>query len=121
MPRIAHIVGIRARRQGFLAEGGVVFPPSDRAEAAIAAAAARDGRALVVEVGIFRRALLSPRIVIIGEGGSDVKAGGCIGFAERMKAKGKPHKQVLTAVARKLITLANAILKRGKPWTLNAA
>jgi transposase len=42
-------------------------------------------------------------------------------FAERLKARGKPHKQVMTAVARKLIELANVVLKRGKPWEMACA
>ncbi|MGL5009031.1 MAG: IS110 family transposase [Paracoccaceae bacterium] len=37
-------------------------------------------------------------------------------FATRLKAAGKPAKQILTAVARKLLELANAVLKRGIPW-----
>lgn len=38
-------------------------------------------------------------------------------FAQRLKEAGKPHKIVITAVARKLIILANAVLKRQSPWT----
>jgi transposase len=37
-------------------------------------------------------------------------------FAERLKAAGKPAKVVLTAVARKLLTIANAVLRTGRPW-----
>ena len=37
-------------------------------------------------------------------------------FADRLKAAGKRPKVVLTAVARKLVVLANAILRSGKPW-----
>ena len=37
-------------------------------------------------------------------------------FAERLKAAGKRPKVILTAVARKLVVLANAILRSGKPW-----
>ena len=37
-------------------------------------------------------------------------------FADRLKAAGKRPKVVLTAVARKLLVLANAILRSGKPW-----
>jgi transposase len=37
-------------------------------------------------------------------------------FAERLKARGKKVKVVLTAVARKLLVLANAILRDGQPW-----
>jgi transposase len=37
-------------------------------------------------------------------------------FAERLKAAGKPAKVVLTAVARKLLVVANAVLRTGLPW-----
>jgi transposase len=37
-------------------------------------------------------------------------------FADRLKAAGKRPKVVLTAVARKLVVLANAILRSGTPW-----
>jgi transposase len=37
-------------------------------------------------------------------------------FAARLRARGKPHKQVVIASARKLLLLANAVLKRGTPW-----
>lgn len=37
-------------------------------------------------------------------------------FAERLKAAGKPHKLVMIAVARKLLVLANAVLKRNTKW-----
>jgi transposase len=37
-------------------------------------------------------------------------------FAERLKAAGKEPKVVLVAVARKLLVIANAILKSQKPW-----
>ncbi len=37
-------------------------------------------------------------------------------FAKPLKAKGKPHKLVQIAVARKLLITANAVLKRGTPW-----
>lgn len=30
-------------------------------------------------------------------------------FADRLRAAGKPHKVVITAVARKLVTIANAL------------
>jgi transposase len=38
-------------------------------------------------------------------------------FADRLKSAGKPAKLVLTAVMRKLVVMANSILKHGKPWT----
>ncbi len=37
-------------------------------------------------------------------------------FADRLKARGKRAKVVLIAVARKLLTIANAVLKSGRPW-----
>ena len=37
-------------------------------------------------------------------------------FADRLRAAGKPHKVVITAVARKLITIANALVKSGQHW-----
>ena len=37
-------------------------------------------------------------------------------FADRLKAKGKKHKVVVIAVARKLIEAANLVLARGEPW-----
>ena len=35
---------------------------------------------------------------------------------QRLRAKGKAHKQALTACARKLLIFANAVLKRGSQW-----
>ena len=37
-------------------------------------------------------------------------------FAERLAAAGKKPKVVLVAVARKLVVIANALLRTGKPW-----
>jgi transposase len=37
-------------------------------------------------------------------------------LAERLAAKGKPFKLVMTACIRKLLTLLNAVLRRGTPW-----
>jgi transposase len=36
--------------------------------------------------------------------------------AQRLKQRGKPHKLVIVAIARRLITIANAIIKTGTPW-----
>ena len=36
--------------------------------------------------------------------------------ARRLKMCGKPHKLVIIAIARRLVTIANAILKTGIPW-----
>ncbi|HAY05230.1 MAG TPA: IS110 family transposase [Hyphomonas sp.] len=37
-------------------------------------------------------------------------------FADRLKAQNKPHKQIQTAIARKLIVLANTVIKRQSEW-----
>lgn len=37
-------------------------------------------------------------------------------FAERLKAKGKAAKVILVAVARKLLVMANAIIRDKTPW-----
>lgn len=37
-------------------------------------------------------------------------------FAERLKKAGKPHKLIITAVARKLIVLANTIVRQNRMW-----
>jgi transposase len=36
--------------------------------------------------------------------------------AKRLKERGKPHRLVIAAVARRLVTIANAILKNGASW-----
>ena len=36
--------------------------------------------------------------------------------AQRMKEYGKPPKVIIIAIARRLITIANAILKTGENW-----
>ncbi len=36
--------------------------------------------------------------------------------AKRLKERGKPHKRVIIAIARKLVAIANAIIKTGTPW-----
>lgn len=37
-------------------------------------------------------------------------------FAVRLRKAGKPHKVIITAVARKLVTIANALRKSGQMW-----
>jgi len=39
--------------------------------------------------------------------------------AKRMKQRGKPHKLVIIAIARRLVTIANAVLKTGLPWRIS--
>ena len=38
-------------------------------------------------------------------------------FADRLRAAGKPAKVILTAVARKFVVIANAVLRDGQPWS----
>ena len=42
-------------------------------------------------------------------------------FADRLRASGKPHKGVTTAVARKCVTIANALCKSRRKWTSQTA
>ena len=42
-------------------------------------------------------------------------------FADRLRGAGKPHKVVIIAVARKLVTIANALGKSRSKWTNQAA
>lgn len=37
-------------------------------------------------------------------------------FADRLRKAGKPHKVIIIAVARKLVTIANALCKSRQPW-----
>ena len=39
-------------------------------------------------------------------------------FADRLRNAGKPHKVIITAVARKLVTIANALCKSRQNWTV---
>ncbi len=41
-------------------------------------------------------------------------------FAHRLRAAGKPHKVVITAVARKLVTIVNALCKSRQKWRCQA-
>ncbi|WP_245298845.1 IS110 family transposase [Pseudotabrizicola sediminis] len=38
-------------------------------------------------------------------------------FADRLRKAAKPHKVIITAVARKLVTIANALCKNRQKWT----
>ena len=42
------------------------------------------------------------------------------GFADRLRKAGKPHKVIITAVARKLGTIANALCKNRQKWAAPA-
>ena len=42
-------------------------------------------------------------------------------FADRLRATGKPHKLIITAVARKLVTIANALCKSRQKWSPQAS
>ena len=37
--------------------------------------------------------------------------------AQRLKERGKPHKLAIVAIARRLVTIANAILKTSSSWS----
>ena len=37
-------------------------------------------------------------------------------FKERLVMRGKKAKVILTAVARKLLVIANAVVRTGRPW-----
>lgn len=39
--------------------------------------------------------------------------------AQRLKERGKPHKLIIVAIARRLVIIANAILKTGTMWQVN--
>ena len=41
-------------------------------------------------------------------------------FADRLRKAGKPHKVIITAVARKLVTIANALCKNRQKWVATA-
>ena len=41
-------------------------------------------------------------------------------FADRLRAAGKPHKVVITAVARKRVTIVNARIKSDHEWSVQA-
>ncbi|MDA7429674.1 hypothetical protein PGB28_14495 [Primorskyibacter aestuariivivens] len=41
-------------------------------------------------------------------------------FADRLRRAGKPHKVIITAAARKLVTIANALCKSRQKWTATA-
>jgi transposase len=40
----------------------------------------------------------------------------CIALYQRLRAKGRTHKQALVACARKLLVFVNTVLTRGSPW-----
>lgn len=42
-------------------------------------------------------------------------------FADRLRTAGKPHKVVITAVARKLVTIVNALVKSEQKWRSQVA
>jgi transposase len=42
-------------------------------------------------------------------------------FAQRLRTVGKPHKVVITAVARKLVTIVNALIKSQQKWSVQVA
>lgn len=63
----------------------------------------------------LRRALYMPALVA-ARFNPDLKA-----FFDRLRAAGKPPKVAIAAVMRKLVVLANALLKKRRKWTPNPA
>jgi transposase len=41
--------------------------------------------------------------------------------AKRLKERGKPHKLVIVAIAWRMVAIANAVIKSGKPWQIQHA
>jgi len=58
------------------------------------------------------RAALHMAAIAAARANPDLKA-----FAQRLKARGKPGKVIITAVLRKLIILANALIRDDRLWT----
>jgi transposase len=69
----------------------------------------RGGRGTVRRV-LFMAALSATRV-----------AGPLKDFADRLKARGKKPKVVLVAVARRLLVIANAVVRDGQPWKATLA
>ena len=74
------------------------------------------GRARICKTGDahLRKALYMPALAVL-RGSSPLGQ-----FAARLTAAGKPGKVVVVAVMRKLVTIAYAILKSGKPYSVPA-
>ena len=64
-----------------------------------------------VQSRLRQRAIVSCAALVASQSQS-----GAASFARRLKEKGKPHKLVLIAVARKLIIIANALLAKNVMW-----
>jgi transposase len=56
------------------------------------------------------------RVMYLAALSASRRAGPLKEFAERLRSRGKRAKVVLIAVARKLLTIANAVLRTGKAW-----
>ncbi|MFZ5675510.1 MAG: IS110 family transposase [Pseudomonadota bacterium] len=74
--------------------------------------AERDGRRHIAG----GRARLRKTVFMAAFSGSQRWNGDLKRFYEHLRAKGKPHNAAVVACARKLIILANAVLKRKTPW-----
>ena len=42
-------------------------------------------------------------------------------FTDRLRAAGKPHKVIITAIARKLVNIVNALCKSRRKWAVHPA
>jgi len=70
-----------------------------------------DGRRSIKGGRYIIRSLLYQAALVASTHNKPLKA-----FADRLKEKGKPHKVVLIAVARKLLTIANALMAKNQLW-----
>jgi len=71
-----------------------------------------DGRRSIKGGRYIIRSLLYQAAVVASTHNKTLKV-----FAARLKEKGKPHKVVLIAVARKLLTIANALIAKDQLWS----
>ena len=73
-----------------------------------------DGRRSIKGGRYIIRSLLYQAALVASTHNKTLKA-----FANRLKEKGKPHKVVLIAVARKLLVIANALVAKKQLWRTN--
>ena len=78
--------------------------------AGVAPFAADSGRRREVRRALYMAALAVARV-----------PGPLRDFAQRLTAEGKPSKVALSAVARKLLVIANAVIRDGRAWDLRTA
>ena len=71
----------------------------------------KKGKRRIVGGRRYLRAILYQAAIVASRYNPVLKA-----FAQRLKDKGKPHKVVMIAVARKLLVFANAMIRDGTTW-----